>query len=77
MNAPTRTGRARLLFAAILTGAVVAGGMAPALATSSEAVDRLKEATELVPSSAEVTLVEVTDLVGARSGIADPPGARG
>ncbi len=49
MNAPTRTGRARLLFAAILIGAAVAAGMAPALATSSTAEDSLKD---VAPSTA-------------------------
>ncbi len=79
MNAPTRTGRARLLFAAILTGAVVAAGMAPALATSSPVpVEHLGELAEVLKAKSlegadrlEVTVAWLDGLSGI---VPDDPG---
>ncbi len=75
MNAPTRTGRARLLFAAILIGAAVVAGMAPALATSSlsdavSVLDGLTKTETLAELQAADALREVVGRLGG-GGIID------
>ncbi len=79
MNVPTRTGRAKLLFAAILTGVVVAAGMAPALATGlTRAEDSLK-GVEVSPAASPQVLVAVEGalaLLPDLSGIDDGGGGK-
>ncbi len=87
MNAPTRTGRARLLFAAILTGAVVAAGMAPALAAGDvldvlpvERLGVLAEALEPRSQDAaarlKITAARLDELSGFVPADPGPPDSR-